>query len=51
MKKIIMRVLETCDQTQLADVMIKYAPQLELRLKASPSDLDPLYLHLLLKEK
>ena len=55
MQKIIMLILETCDQNQLSEIMIEYTKKFEERLsypfsKARESE-DPLILYNLVKEK
>lgn len=55
MNKIVMLILETCDHTQLTEVMIQYTSKFEERLKAPFSKAreneDPEIFYNLVKEK
>lgn len=53
MRKIIMKILETCDQTYLQEIMINYTPKFEEILKKAPHEFrdDPLEMYMLVKTK
>ncbi len=53
LKKVVIRILETCDQTQLAEIMVKYTLVFEKILQRNIVELrdQPLDQYFLVKEK